>query len=398
MAQAADAAQARAQQLRNEANKQSLKLSNFYGDKSQDGLTINEFLKRFETSATSMNLIDQAEKCNLFSNYLRGPAADTWDNLTFMEVNNKNWNEVKAYFLKNFHGTIDSDAFIHSIHKLQQIKGEDVNQFGHRCVKIVNEHFLNLAPPVDAKLTAYNIAGTAADKKNFTDEVATIFSNKLAKTFFINGVNANIKQQLMNNLPRINTMKEAMEEASILEQAQILKLDGASRIAALANMENFELDEEDITEDELNSINVIRGRYGRQPYKKFIPRGNQSQGNQFSKPWNGYGAAGNQKPNQSSGFKGNGYGSNGRGGGQFKGNGDKPKLQCRYCLKYNHSQLKCFTRLKTGAPMIDEKGVPFQNQNQVHANEQDEENCMAGIKVGAINQNSNQKSESLNLD
>ena len=151
-----------------------------------------------------MNLVNQAEKCNLFSNYLRGPAADTWDNLTFMEVNNKNWNEVKVYFLKNLYGTIDSDSFIHSIHKLQQNKVQDVNQFGHRCVKIVNKHFLNLEPPIDAKLMAYNVAGT--------DEVATIFSNKLAKNFFINGVNSNIKQQLMNILPRINTVKEAMEE------------------------------------------------------------------------------------------------------------------------------------------------------------------------------------------
>ena len=38
--------------------------------------------------------------------------------------------------------------------------------------------------------------------------------------------------------------------------------------------------------------------------------------------------------------------------------------------------------------MLDEKGVPFQNQNQnekKHANEQkDDENCMAGIRVGVI--------------
>ena len=29
--------------------------------------------------------------------------------------------------------------------------------------------------------------------------------------------------------------------------------------------------------DKLNKINIIRGRYGCQPYKKFTPRGNQLQ-------------------------------------------------------------------------------------------------------------------------
>ena len=114
------------QQLRNEANKSSLKIDLFYGNGSEDSVTINDFLKRFQTAVTSMNWVDQAEKCNLFSNYLRGPAADTWDNLKFMGVD-KNWNDMKAYILKNFHGEMDSDAFIHSIHKLQQNKGETDN-------------------------------------------------------------------------------------------------------------------------------------------------------------------------------------------------------------------------------------------------------------------------------
>ena len=50
MAAAADAAAARAQQLRNEANKSSLKIDLFYGNETEDSVTINDFLKRYETA------------------------------------------------------------------------------------------------------------------------------------------------------------------------------------------------------------------------------------------------------------------------------------------------------------------------------------------------------------
>ena len=86
-----------------------------------------------------------------------------------------------------------------------------------------------------------------------------------------------------------------------------MKGDGADRIASLSNMEDFELDDEDVTGDEIIKINLIRGRYGRQPYKRFTPRGNG-----FSKPWGGNGA--NNCQDQNSGYKSNGQQgfSNGR--------------------------------------------------------------------------------------
>ena len=70
-----------------------------------------------------------------------------------------------------------------------------------------------------------------------------------------------------------------MEEASTLEQALKLKVNGASRIASLSNMKDFELDDVDVTVEEISKINLIRGRYGHQLYKRFTPRGNN-----FSSP------------------------------------------------------------------------------------------------------------------
>ena len=79
----------------------------------------------------------------------------------------------------------------------------------------------------------------------------------------------------MNSLPRLQTMKDCMEEASILEQSLKMKVEGALRIATLANIEDFELDDEEVLGDEISKVNVIRGRYGCQTYKRFTPRGNQ---------------------------------------------------------------------------------------------------------------------------
>ena len=70
-------------------------------------------------------------------------------------------------------------------------------------------------PLEDAKLSAFLIAAPVADKHKFTDEISEMFANRLAKTFYVNGVLPNIKQQLMNNLPRLRTMRECMEEAPL---------------------------------------------------------------------------------------------------------------------------------------------------------------------------------------
>ena len=162
-------------------------------------------------------------------------------------------------------------------------------------------------------------------------------------------------------------------------------------------MEDFELDDEDVTGEEISKINLIRGRYGRQTYKRFTPRGNN-----FSKPWGGNGANNGQA--QHTGYRSNGPPrfSNGRGGGQTRGNG-RSQVQCRYCLKFGHVQPKCFVRLEKNASCVDEKGVPYTSNKggKVHSNKKQNENeentYLAGVRVGAICKDSNQDKDYLNF-
>jgi hypothetical protein len=76
-----DAAAQRHQQLKNEANKMAMKIPFFHGDNKEDALDIKEMIRRFENSADAMGLADNAEKCNMFGNYLRGPAAILWEGM-----------------------------------------------------------------------------------------------------------------------------------------------------------------------------------------------------------------------------------------------------------------------------------------------------------------------------
>ena len=98
----ADPAAQRHQQLKNQANKMAMKIPFFHGDDKEDLLYIKEMIWRFETSAEVMGLVNNAEKCNMFGNYLRGPAAITWEGMDYFRESITDWANVQRFFLKEF--------------------------------------------------------------------------------------------------------------------------------------------------------------------------------------------------------------------------------------------------------------------------------------------------------
>jgi hypothetical protein len=118
----ADAAAKRHQQLKNEVNRMAMKIPFFHRDKEdkEDALDIKEMIRRFKNSAYTMGLANNAEKCNMFSNYLRGPAAVLWEGMEFYGESKVDWNSVKKYFLKQYQGEVDVETFTFKIAKLIQ--------------------------------------------------------------------------------------------------------------------------------------------------------------------------------------------------------------------------------------------------------------------------------------
>jgi len=105
--------------LRNDAIKGGLKIPLYYGTPKEDTMDITMFIKRFENATAAMGNLQQADKCQLFGNYLRGAAVRLWDNLPDVgTVNTANWNEVKTYFIEMYKGVASGTKIVNKISNL----------------------------------------------------------------------------------------------------------------------------------------------------------------------------------------------------------------------------------------------------------------------------------------
>ena len=69
--------------VKNEATKMALRVPLFYGNKKEDTINIKDFIDRFESACTAMELNKEQEKCNLFG---RGKATALWINAAYHDV------------------------------------------------------------------------------------------------------------------------------------------------------------------------------------------------------------------------------------------------------------------------------------------------------------------------
>ncbi len=339
----AEAAAARARQIRDDANKMAMKIPFFHGTgKSDDALPIKEFIKRFETAVAAMNLADEAEKCKMFAAYLRGPAVSVFDNMKKLRRNSDDWNTVKEYFLTKFRGKVDVNEFTSKITKLTQHKDESTMLFGNRCYETIHDHLATTPFPEAEHLIAGMPALNQAQKDSLNQNYVINISQMLARTFFVNGVRDNIRTNLLNKAPE--TFEEAMDEAARLEKVQQDKgeLKHITELAdeddsVLEQMNELELDQETI-----DAINRQRASRGQAPYK----RGFRNSGNGFrSNP--------NQRPRSSNSMD----------------TGNSNYNKCRYCHLPNHMQDVCRKRMAAGALCVDRQGVPLKNQPKAKVQE-----------------------------
>jgi len=344
---------ARQVQLKNDATKMAMKIPIFHGSSKDDTMDIVEFLRRFEASAEAMNLVDQPEKCNIFSSYLRGNAAKKWEMMTYFKKTKTDWASVKEYFMKAYKGEIVPDTIIHKIQKLQQEKGETVNDFGHRCAKELFDVSKKCPMPDVADQDAAFLALTAAQQAKAHANSVREMSDMFAKAFFLNGIKDALKVTVMNAKPV--SLQAAIEKAMEVEQTLETANSNKSRISELAEMEDGDLDEiENLDEDDIFALNKKRAQYGRQPFKK---------GNRFQR---NSGNSGNGNSGNGNAKNGNGYSGNGNGNGAGNGNGgnngnDRTTWTCRYCNKPGHLQKFCNSRIAKGAPLIDKFGKTYTN-------------------------------------
>ena len=140
--------------VKNEATKMALRVPLFYGNKKEDTINIKDFIDRFESACTAMELNKEQEKCNLFVSFLRGEATALYINATNhgMTVNNRR--SVKEHFMFRYKGKVETNKFCHQILKLFKEKGEmsvtlpkdALQKFENSSTKLTNPQMINLMP------------------------------------------------------------------------------------------------------------------------------------------------------------------------------------------------------------------------------------------------------------
>ena len=333
-----DAAAQRHQQLKNEANKMAMKIPFFHGDDKEDALDIKEMIRRFENSADAMGLADNAEKCNMFGNYLRGPAAVIWEGMDFYGESKVDWNSVKKYFLKEYQGEVDVETFTFKIAKLIQGSNESAVNFGGRCLQSVYEQYKSIPAPAADALNADGAAVTVAGKLNIHQATLKMVTDITARSLFLTGLKENLRTLTMQKT--IVTLREAIDEAAKQEKLLKNKNELKGRIAALADLEDEELEDQDLDEETVSKINHARARQGRQPYRRFNNfKGNNSNGQGVQ---SGSNNNGNKNENQQ----------------------NREDWKCRYCNAPGHMQADCRKRKAAGAPLVDRHGKPLRGNNK----------------------------------
>ena len=312
------------QQLRNEATKMAMKIPLFYGNDKEDTMNIKDFIHRFEVSCEAMGLNNDGEKCRIFGSYLRGKATALWKVMEHYRINDQVWAEVKDYFLTRYKGKPQPDALVHKMTRLSQDKNESVNDFATRCITEIGDMTRICGNADDRDVAPEYLALTEAQRNRTKNGQMRVVTDMFAKAFFLTGVSALIKTDLINLAPA--TMSEAITEAMKLEQTMETASGSKTKIAFLADMEDSELEEEELDEDTISALNKKRAQFGRQPFKR---------ANRFQ---------------------------NSKGSGGYKRADDKPAYTCYYCHKPGHMQLNCNSRKQKNAPMVDRNGKVLKNQ------------------------------------
>jgi len=358
------------------ARKKAQALPYFYGDKAKDGaLTGRLLIEKIERAATVVNPAwNDARKISELESSFQEKALVWYHGIQFMKLPNfaTSWAVVKEAFLRVYDSSTTLDSAPVQIDQLHAKPNECIADYYGRsaqCFRVAMERL----PAADKTCSADDIAALAAADDN---DALTAEANRqkeasnlrifqyFQRMLFINGLPAYIRPEIQNKkLESISEVYNACLEYEASHSKTANKVQ-AIQINAVEADEDMDVPfEEQEPEDEahLNAINLARKKK-KLPFK---PRPDF---------WR------NGKPA-------------GPGGANKADNG---KMKCRYCKKIGHQQKECRSRIRDGAPMVDQFGKPWANQNgngskKVHTVQEEEEEAAPGrvnsvsISAAALN-------------
>ena len=358
------------------ARKKAQALPYFYGDKAKDGaLTGRLLIEKIERAATVVNPAwNDARKISELESSFQEKALVWYHGIQFMKLPNftTSWAVVKEAFLRVYDSSTTLDSAPVQIDQLHAKPNECIADYYGRsaqCFRVAMERL----PAADKTCSAEDIAALAgaaddaalAAEANRQKEASNLrIFQYFQRMLFINGLPAYIRPEIQNK--KLEAMSEVYNacleyEASHSKTTNKVQAIWINAVEADEDEDVPLEDQEPEDEVHLHAINFAR-RKKKMPFK---PRPDF---------WR------NGKPA-------------GPGGANKADNG---KMKCRYCKKIGHQQKECRARIRDGAPMVDQFGKPWANQNgngskKVHAVQEEEEEAAPGrvnsvsISAAALN-------------
>lgn len=310
--------------LHHDRVRRSTDLPTYHGIPGKDTISARDLIKRFETAAGIAKWTEAEKKCQEFYMILRDDALVWWATMKDYKLDTKNWDVVKAHFIKKFEPKSTAKTSCANLVELAQRPGETANKFHFRLFQIYER--LCEARPEDmfnvTLVPANPAAATAEELKKIKLEGIEEMEMFIKHQLFLAGLREPLRSDVMKEGKA--TLGESIDLAAELEA---ISRKNEKTIAVIQEEEEGPttsgemINIDDLDDDELEAVNLIRKRSGKKPF--FRKNGN------------------------SRSFNRNG-----------NGNGNS-SIKCRYCKKQGHMQKECHSRRRDNAPMVDVTGKPF---------------------------------------
>ena len=301
--------------LQHDRVRRSTDLPVFFGVPQKDIISARNLIDRLETAAQVAAWNTDKRKCEGFYLLLRDEALIWWRSIKSRGVDQENWDQVKTAFLKSYEPKYSATTACHNLQDLHQRPGELVHRYYLRLFDTL-EKFKESQPALGAVQHAPQNPIVANDLVAAKKEGAVEQDMFMRHQMFLAGLTERLRARVME-AGKAN-LGEAVDYAIELER--IHQRSETRKVQAIQEEEEAHpTGFEDWDDDEMAAINAVRMRKGKPPLKKF-------------------------------GFSG---------GPKKGGSGPSGPIKCRYCKKLGHMQKECRSRIRDGAPMVDQEGKPF---------------------------------------
>ena len=316
-----------------------------YFGNGKDAISGRYLIERIDAAATVTQVHWDDARCILeMGHCLQGPALIWFRTMKSLgRLNWGNWAIVKAEFLKRYDPTAATRTAVQDLEKLKQKPDEPVGDFFARVGEVFEKISLT-TPDTAVNYTAAELA-TLADAANrdaskiITKRIARDHVQWIQQQIFVHGLTEPLRFKVQEAAK--DNLLDCYHAA--LDQELIYAKEKRSKVNALQDDEDDELEAEPEDEAHLNAINHFRKRRGLPPRAR-PAHWNRSQG-----------ATSN--------------------GGKARVSTDLSKVKCRYkpCSKFGHFQKDCPMRIRDKAVCVDASGKPWSTQPRVNDITEDNE-------------------------